>query len=477
MRVFAVLFLLVPLVNLPMNSKPVLADESPSSDGQVGEKPLTWAIAIHGGAGGDPGKWDATKRALRTAGLNKALKAGKSVLEKGGTAIDAVEVTIRVLEDDASFNAGRGAVLTEDGTVELDASIMDGSNRACGAVAGVTRTKNPIELARRVMTETKHVLLAGRGADEFAEEQKVTLVDPTYFKSRLDNAYRKNDSSQNDLPHENAKDDEPHFGTVGCVALDQSGNLAAGTSTGGTSKKLPGRVGDSPIVGAGTYAANDTCAVSGTGIGEEYIRHSVAYDIAAQMRYANRSLSDAVTDVMDKRLERGVGGLITVSRTGTIVMQHNTPGMNCGAADSLGRFEIHLSLPQKRSHVAESAAESIERIIQQQAADWSAGDIDAFMKPYWKSDELTFSSGGKVTRGWDATIASYKKRYPDKAAMGKTTFSDLEFLPLGDAAMQVIGTWNLDRAQDPIGGKFTLVFRRFSDGWKIVHDHTSLLKK
>ncbi|WP_419189278.1 isoaspartyl peptidase/L-asparaginase [Stieleria marina] len=442
---------------------------SPSS---ADEPSVQWAIAIHGGAGGNPAKWEDRKRAARKEGLEKALSAGKAVLESGGEAMDAVEAAIRVLEDDASFNAGRGAVLTEDGKAELDASIMDGKTRACGAVAGVTRTKNPIGLARLVMSQTKHVLLAGPGADEFAEEQKVPLVKPDYFLSKFDNSYRRKNNLAADAS-------EPHFGTVGCVALDQSGNLAAGTSTGGTAQKLPGRVGDSPIVGAGTYASNDTCAVSGTGVGEEYIRHSVAYDIAAQMRYANRSLEDAVTEVMTQRLEQGVGGLITVSRTGKIEMQHNTPGMSCGAADSTGRFDTHLKLAAEpdAGEDRENAERVIAAIIHQQASDWSDGDLDAFMKPYWRSDNLTFSSGGKVTRGFDATLASYRKRYPDKATMGMTTFSDLEFLKLGDDAMQVIGTWKLDRDKDPIGGKFTLVFKRIDHAWKIVHDHTSLLAK
>ncbi len=442
------------------------------------EPPVNWSIAIHGGAGGSPDKWDDAKKQARTVGLEKALTAGKLVLAKGGAAIDAVEAAIRVLEDDASFNAGRGAVLTEDGTVEMDASIMNGKTLACGAVAGVTRTKNPIGLARLVMTNTKHVLLAGAGADEFAQEQGVTLVKPDYFKTSFDNSYKRGDQSR-----AKTNDNEPHFGTVGCVAFDQHGDLAAGTSTGGTAKKLPGRVGDSPIIGAGTYAANSSCAVSGTGIGEEYIRLSVAYDLAAQMLYADRPLKTAVTTVMNKRLERGVGGVIAVSRTGEIVMKHNTPGMSCAAADSNGRFETFLSLPDDSTNDAEStnafsddAERQISTIIHQQAADWSAGDIDAFMQPYWKNEQLTFSSGGKVTRGWDATMAGYKKRYPDKTTMGRTTFSQLEFLRVDDKAMQVIGTWKLDRDEDPIGGKFTLVFKRFDEGWKIVHDHTSLLK-
>jgi beta-aspartyl-peptidase (threonine type) len=252
------------------------------------------------------------------------------VLDGGGTALDAVEAVIRSLEDDASFNAGRGAVLTREGNAELDASIMDGKTRACGAVAGVTRIKNPITAARAVMTETKHVLLGGDGADAFAKAQGLETVQPDYFLS--------------DRRWKDPKQESPHYGTVGCVALDTHGNLAAGTSTGGTSKKLPGRIGDSPIVGAGTFADNPTCAVSGTGIGEEYIRNAVAYDVAAQMRYAGRSLQSAVSEIMTDRLNPGTGGIISVGHDGTIVMQHNTPGMSCGAADSGGRFEFFLQL-------------------------------------------------------------------------------------------------------------------------------------
>ena len=296
-------------------------------------RPMQWAIAIHGGAGGDPSLWSDEKRKARLEGLEVALRIGCELLAGGGSSLDAVEAVIRSLEDNASFNAGRGAVRTQAGQVELDASIMDGRDRACGAVAGVTTVKNPISTARLVMTDTKHVLLVGRGADAFAASKKVPLVGPKYFLSkRFRSGKRSNES------------DQAHLGTVGCVALDTVGNLAAGTSTGGTAKKLPGRVGDSPIVGAGTFADNTSCAVSGTGVGEEYIRNAVAYDIAAQMMYANRSLGSAVTEIMTERLEPGIGGLICVSHDGEIVMQHNTPGMCCGAADSSGRFETFLVL-------------------------------------------------------------------------------------------------------------------------------------
>lgn len=431
-----------------------------------------WAIAIHGGAGGDPDQWDEKKKRARRDGLEAALKIGRDLLADGGSSLDAVEAVIRSLEDNAHFNAGRGAVVTQEGKAELDASIMDGRTRGCGAIAGATTVKNPIATARLVMTDTKHVLLAGPGADAFAASKNVPLVKPDYFLSN-----HVGDRKAIAEPH------EPHFGTVGCVALDTHGDLAAGTSTGGTAKKLPGRVGDSPIVGAGTFADNKTCAVSGTGIGEEYIRNAVAYDIAAQMTYANHSLESAITEIMTQRLKPGAGGLIGVSHRGEIVMQHNTPGMSCGAADSQGRFETFLGLKDGgRLNTTDEAQPlddqtAIGQLIQQQSHAWNAGDIDRFMEVYWKSDQLTFSSGGNVTRGWDATIARYKERYPDKATMGQVAFTELEFLRLDENAMQVLGVWQLRRELDPIGGRFTLIFRKQADdGWRIVHDHTSVLK-
>jgi isoaspartyl peptidase/L-asparaginase-like protein (Ntn-hydrolase superfamily) len=300
----------------------------------------TWAIAIHGGAGRNLLKLDEEAKRAKEAGLKDALETGRRILQEKGTSLEAVEAVIRFFEDHSKFNAGRGAVVTSDGHVELDASIMDGKTLACGAVACVTNVKNPITLAKRVMTETKHVLLVGKGAEAFAASQNLPLVDPSYFIGRRDplprSSSRLADSSSEDL----------HYGTVGCVALDAHGNLAAGTSTGGTSRKLPGRVGDSPIIGAGNFASNDTCAVSGTGVGEEYIRHAVAYDIVAQMRYAGRSIEAAVTEVIQHRLKPDDGGLIAVSKDGTIVLQHNTTSMACGAADSTGRFDVYLAAPK-----------------------------------------------------------------------------------------------------------------------------------
>ncbi len=300
---------------------------------------VTWALAVHGGAGVNLVKLGEEGKKLKKEGLAEGLEAGKAILANGGSALEAVEAVIRVFEDSSKFNAGRGAVRTNTGAVELDASIMDGKTKQCGAIACVTNVKNPITLAKLVMTETKHVLLVGKGAEEFALAQKVPIVDKAYFLGE----HRQ--TSTPTLVIQNSATDDPRHGTVGCVALDSHGNLAAGTSTGGTSKKMPGRVGDSPIIGAGTYASNDTCAVSGTGIGEEYIRNAVAYDVAAQMRYANRSLEVAVTEIIQKRLMPDDGGIIAVSKDGEIVLQHNTPGMACGAANSVGRFDTYLQAP------------------------------------------------------------------------------------------------------------------------------------
>jgi beta-aspartyl-peptidase (threonine type) len=251
--------------------------------------------------------------------------------------LDAVEQVVRQMEDDPLFNAGKGAVMNAEGQHELDASIMDGRSRACGAVGGVQTVKNPISLARLVMTRTPHVLLMGQGAERFAVEMEVDLVEQAYFwteeaQRRLQKA--KEETRANETP----KDRE----TVGCVVLDTHGNLAAGTSTGGLTNKRFGRIGDSPIIGAGTYPDNATCAVSGTGIGEHFIRHAVAYDVSARMAYKDISLDQAVAEVVHGTLKPGHGGLIAVDRHGNIAMDFNTPWMSRAAADSAGRFTVKL---------------------------------------------------------------------------------------------------------------------------------------
>jgi beta-aspartyl-peptidase (threonine type) len=303
---------------------------------------MKYAIAIHGGAG--PSSKQASDEANRNriGSMRQALELGRGILEKGGTSLDAVEAVVALLEDDPKFNAGRGAVFTADGGHELDASIMDGRTGACGAVAGVRRVKNPIRLARVVMTESPHVLLVAEGAERFAEAQRVEMVENSYFDTPETRAkWEERKRQQRDNPQSRIQvEDVGYFGTVGCVALDADGNLAAATSTGGMTAKQFGRVGDSPIIGAGTFADNFTCAVSCTGRGEEYIRRVIAYDVAAQMKYGQRTLADAVDQILRKTLQPNDGGLIAVDSAGNIAMGYNTPGMARAAADSTGRYEV-----------------------------------------------------------------------------------------------------------------------------------------
>jgi len=297
---------------------------------QIDSPALDWAIAIHGGAGSLGADAPDAVRDGYLEGLETALGAGKDLLEGGASALDAVEQVIAILEDDARFNAGRGAVFNAEGGHELDASIMDGATLAAGGVAGVRTVKNPIRLARAVMEQTRHVLLAGPGAEAFADTVGVERVEPSYFDT---------EDRRRSLERRLA---ESVKGTVGVVALDRHGNLGAGTSTGGLTAKMYGRIGDSPIIGAGTYADNRRCAVSGTGTGEEYIRHSVAYAIGALMEYQGLSLAAAVDRVIDETLEPGIGGVIAMDPQGRIAMRYNTPSMLRGSADSSGRFEVKI---------------------------------------------------------------------------------------------------------------------------------------
>lgn len=317
--------------------------EQPKQEQGMNEDSMGWSIAIHGGAGGDPAQWSESIQERRLSGIKRALTSGTELLRNGASAVDVVEAVVRVLEDDPAFNAGKGAVLNADRIAELDASIMDGKTLRCGAVAGVQTVKNPISLARRVMLDTKHVLLIGAGADRFAAQQQVELVTPDYFQLKPEeevSLYR--------LPRLEGDGRAPlAMGTVGCVVRDAAGNLAAGTSTGGLSGKMPGRVGDSPLIGAGNYANNATCAVSGTGIGEEYIRHVAAYDVAAQIKYQKKSVQEAVQSVMNDSFAPGTGGMIAVGTDGSIALAHNTPGMTWGAANEHGRFEVALRVISK----------------------------------------------------------------------------------------------------------------------------------
>jgi len=268
------------------------------------------------------------------------------VLKKEGTGLDAVEQVLRFLEDDPLFNAGKGAVFNSAGAHELDSSIMDGRTLGCGAVAAVRTVRHPISLARLVMEKTKHVLLTSDGAEKFADElgTQVERVENSWFDTdRQRRAWeRARQPKPADGKQSRAALDDIHYGTVGCVALDVHGNLAAGTSTGGITNKKYGRVGDSPIIGAGTYANNATCAISCTGTGEQFIRHAVAHDISARVAYLKQPLKDAVSDVMRKVLQPQDGGLIALGSDGTIVTDFTTGGMARAAADSSGRREIKI---------------------------------------------------------------------------------------------------------------------------------------
>lgn len=317
----------------------------------LGQQPAgrpRFAIAIHGGAGKSADRMPADEVKAVEASLGRALDIGVKVLQEGGASLDAVEQVIRFLEDDPLFNSGKGAVFNSAGGHELDASIMDGKAKACGAVAAVRTVRHPISLARLVMEKTRHVLLASDGAEKFADEMQVERVENKWFdtdkqrrdweRSRAADGKKQASAADQSLPAV----DIPHYGTVGCVALDAAGNLAAGTSTGGVANKKYGRVGDSPIVGAGTYADNATCAVSCTGTGEQFIRHAIAYDLSARLAYLKQPLKDAVNDVLHKTLRPSDGGLIALGADGTIVMDFNTPGMARAAANASGLREVKI---------------------------------------------------------------------------------------------------------------------------------------
>jgi beta-aspartyl-peptidase (threonine type) len=283
----------------------------------------------------EKGRYTPGEEAAYRAKLTEALEAGYAVLERGGSALDAVETAIVILEDSPLFNAGRGAVFTRDGRNELDASIMDGASLNAGAVAGVTRVKNPIRLARAVMEKSVHVMFARDGAEEFAKEQGLEMVSSDYFRTEArwkayKNALEKEKADKKNKPDKDAAlEAEYKYGTVGAVALDAAGNLAAGTSTGGMNMKRYGRVGDSPIIGAGTFADNRSCAVSSTGHGEYFIRLAIARDICAQVEYAGKTVAEAARDVIHGRLQGlgGDGGVIVLGATGAYVMEFNSKGM------------------------------------------------------------------------------------------------------------------------------------------------------
>jgi beta-aspartyl-peptidase (threonine type) len=307
--------------------------------GSAGASP--YALAIHGGAGTAPRSLMSPERERRyRGGLEAALDAGFALLERGESALDAVTAAVRMLEDDPCFNAGHGAALTRDGAAELDAAIMDGRQLRAGAVASVRHVKNPIELARRVMEKSRHVLLVGPGAEEFALEEGLALVPNHYFRTaeRLEQLESEQRGRRvSDLVPASA-------GTVGAVARDADGNLAAATSTGGLTNKRPGRVGDSPIIGAGTYAKNGVCAVSATGHGEYFIRAVAAHHVCAAVEYRAMTVEQATRELLHEILPAlgGDGGLIAVGAAGRIVMDFSTEGMFRGARDSTGQREIAI---------------------------------------------------------------------------------------------------------------------------------------
>jgi len=323
----------------------VIMTMSANADAQTKESnPIV--LVIHGGAG-------TLLRENMTAEMERgylqslegALKVGFAVLQKGASSLDAVEAVIRVLEDDPLFNAGKGAVFTHDGRNELDASIMDGKTKMAGAVAAVTIVKHPISAARAVMEKSPHVMMTGKGAELFASEQGLEIVDPSYFwtehrwKQLQKMLIQEAAKPQSPTSWKTVLSEDQKFGTVGAAALDKAGNLAAGTSTGGMTNKRFGRVGDSPIIGAGTYADNESCAVSGTGHGEYFIRYSVASEIGAIMKYKKVSVQEAADMVVQKTLKNagGEGGVIALDRKGNFAFSFNSAGMYRGYITADGK--------------------------------------------------------------------------------------------------------------------------------------------
>lgn len=319
------------------------------SSGAAAAAEVSPLLVIHGGAGVERKDFSAAEERAARAALTEALRQGHQALAAGKPALDAVTAAITVLENDPTFNAGRGAVFTHDGKNELDSSLMDGATLRAGAVAGVHTVKNPILLARAVMEHSPHVMMVGQGAEMFAAEQKIELVDPSYFRTekrweQLQRALKEEAAGQAHVDLETAK----HFGTVGAVALDSQGKLAAGTSTGGMTNKRYGRVGDSPIIGAGTYATGN-CAVSGTGWGEFYIRLAAAHEICARMQYLKETPAQAGEEVIVKRVPAlgGDGGAIVLSADGTAATPFNTEGMYRGWVGADGVPHVAIFADEK----------------------------------------------------------------------------------------------------------------------------------
>lgn len=349
-RLIAAFFMCIPVMLMAQNG-PAKANQSKQ------QSTHKIVIVVHGGAGTilksqmTPQKEDAYK-----AGITFALQQGYAVLKGGGSSIDAVETAVKTLEDNPLFNAGKGAVFTNEGKNEMDAAIMNGSDLKAGSIAGVTTIRNPITAARAVMEKSEHVIMAGKGAEKFAAANGSVIVDPSYFftQARWDGLLdaRMEDSTKTVLDHDSTKqallkqpgNRDYKYGTVGCVALDVKGNLAAATSTGGMTNKKFGRIGDVPIIGAGTYANNSTCAVSCTGWGEYFIRLVMAKSISDRMELARMSLKNAADEMVMKKLPElgGDGGLIAVDREGNIAMPFNTAGMYRGYIDAQGKIVVEI---------------------------------------------------------------------------------------------------------------------------------------
>jgi beta-aspartyl-peptidase (threonine type) len=327
-------------VNAPIQQRP--------SD-QPNMQTRKFGLVIHGGAGTiERSKLTPKREHEYRAGIERALAAGYDILKRGGSSLDATEAAVRVLEDDPHFNAGRGAVFTNAGTNELDAAVMDGKTLKAGAVACLKHIKNPVSLARLVMEKSGHVMMDGEGAETFAKENGIEFVDQKYFYTEERwQALQKVKAAEENRSGAAKKafiiSDQDRHGTVGAVALDRDGNLAVATSTGGTTNKRAGRVGDSPVIGAGTYANNATCAVSATGDGEYFIRATVGHDVSALIEYRGMPLKEAAQTVLDKVAKLGGnGGLIAIDREGNMALPFNTSGMYRGYVDPNGKFVVEI---------------------------------------------------------------------------------------------------------------------------------------
>ena len=347
MKFFKILFFAITCIFIfqQCTSATESSTEKATAEKTVTPERADFALAIHGGAGTILREnMTPEKEKEFHAKLNEALSVGEKILKEGGTSMDAVTQTILVLENSPLFNAGKGAVFTNEGTNEMDAAFMEGKTMNAGSVGGLTIIKNPILAARAVMEKSDHVLLTGKGAEKFSKEQGLEVVDPKYFytESRWESLQRAKKKELGAL--QNAPQEDHKFGTVGCVALDKEGNLAAGTSTGGMTNKRYNRFGDVPIIGAGTYANNETCAVSCTGHGEFFIRWAVAHDISAMMEYKEVSLETAANAVVMEKLVKvgGSGGAIAVDKYGNIALPFNSAGMYRGFVKASGERETKI---------------------------------------------------------------------------------------------------------------------------------------